>query len=258
LQFCTPKNIPDKKSVIQSFREKNGILVIIIKKQIMPAKIRLQRHGKKGQPFYHIVVADGRAPRDGKFIEKIGTYNPLTKPAEINLDFDKALTWLRNGAQPTDTVRSLLSFKGVMYKNHLLKGVAKKALTELEAEAKFNKWLEEKTAKIQQAGKENDLQKREELKKALAVEKEINEKRAAEISKRRQAEMAKLESAAKAAAAEAKAAIDGLEETEEEEIVVETEEIQAEVTENKEKTTENQPVEETPAEETSTKETPAE
>jgi len=178
----------------------------------MPAKIRLQRQGKKGQPFYHIVVADGRAPRDGKFIEKIGTYNPLTKPADIVLDFDNALQWLQNGAQPTDTVRSILSYKGVMYKHHLLKGVKKGAFTELEAEAKFNKWMSEKTAKIEQAAKNENLKQKEEVKKALEAEKEINEKRAAEISKRKQEEMAALEAAAVAAAKEAAAAVEGKEE----------------------------------------------
>lgn len=169
----------------------------------MPAKIRLQRHGKKGQPFYHIVVADGRAPRDGKYIEKIGTYNPLTKPASIVLNFDSALQWLQNGAQPTDTARSILSYKGVMYKYHLLKGVKKGALTEIEAEAKFNKWMSEKTAKIEQAAKDANLKVKEEAKKALDAEKEVNEKRAAEISKRKQEEMAALEAAAVAAAKEA-------------------------------------------------------
>lgn len=178
----------------------------------MPAKIRLQRQGKKGQPFYHIVVADGRAPRDGKFIEKIGTYNPLTKPADIVLNFDSALQWLQNGAQPTDTVRSILSYKGVMYKHHLLKGVKKGAFSELEAEAKFNKWLSEKTARIEQAAKNENLKQKEEVKKALEAEKEINEKRAAEISKRKQEEMAALEAAAVAAAKEAAAAIEGKEE----------------------------------------------
>ncbi|PLW99272.1 MAG: 30S ribosomal protein S16 [Marinilabiliales bacterium] len=178
----------------------------------MPAKIRLQRQGKKGQPFYHIVVADGRAPRDGKFIEKIGTYNPLTKPADIVLNFDSALQWLQNGAQPTDTVRSILSYKGVMYKHHLLKGVKKGAFSELEAEAKFNKWMSEKTARIEQAAKDENLKQKEEVKKALEAEKEINEKRAAEISKRKQEEMAALEAAAVAAAKEAAAAIEGKEE----------------------------------------------
>ena len=87
----------------------------------MPARIRLQRHGKKNQPFYHIVVADGRAPRDGKFVEKIGTYNPMTNPAQIVLDTDRAVTWLKNGAQPSDTARRILSYKGVLLKRHLQK-----------------------------------------------------------------------------------------------------------------------------------------
>ena len=114
----------------------------------MPVKIRLARHGKKGYAFYHIVVADSRAPRDGKFIEKIGTYNPNTNPATIDLNFDKALEWLQKGAQPTDTCRAILSYKGVMYKKHLLGGVAKGAFDEAAADAKFEKWMSEKAAKI--------------------------------------------------------------------------------------------------------------
>ena len=110
----------------------------------MPAKIRLQRHGKKGQPFYHIVVADSRAPRDGKFIEKIGTYNPLTNPAQINIKFDRALYWYSVGAVPTDTTRSLLSKVGVMMKYHLMRGVQKGAMTEEQAEVKFQNWMKEK------------------------------------------------------------------------------------------------------------------
>ena len=112
----------------------------------MPAKIRLQRHGKKGQPFYHIVIADSRSPRDGKFIEKIGTYNPVTDPAQINIKFDRALHWYSVGAVPTDTVRSLLSKAGVMMKYHLLRGVQKGALTEEQAEVKFQNWMKEKEA----------------------------------------------------------------------------------------------------------------
>ena len=122
----------------------------------MAVKIRLARHGKKGYAFYHIVAADSRAPRDGKFIEKLGTYNPNTNPATIDLDFGKALDWLQKGAQPTDTCRAILSYKGVMYKKHLLGGVAKGAFTETEAEARFNKWMEAKAGKNrsqdQQAG----------------------------------------------------------------------------------------------------------
>lgn len=114
----------------------------------MPVKIRLARHGKKGYAFYHIVVADSRAPRDGKFIEKIGTYNPNTNPATIDLDFDKALDWLNKGAQPTDTARAILSYKGVLYKKHLQGGVAKGAFDEAAADTKFENWMSEKASKI--------------------------------------------------------------------------------------------------------------
>ncbi len=114
----------------------------------MATKIRLARHGKKGYAFYHIVVADSRAPRDGRFIEKLGTYNPNTNPATIELDFDRAVEWVAKGAQPTDTTRAILSYKGVMYKKHLLGGVAKGAFTEAEAETRFDKWLKEKAGKI--------------------------------------------------------------------------------------------------------------
>lgn len=114
----------------------------------MPAKIRLARHGKKHQAYYHIVVADSRAPRDGKFIEILGNYNPNTNPATINLDHDKALSWLGKGAQPTDTCRAILSYKGVLYKSHLDRGVAKGILTQDAADAKFNEWTESKQGKI--------------------------------------------------------------------------------------------------------------
>nr|NQU90476.1 30S ribosomal protein S16 [Bacteroidota bacterium] len=168
----------------------------------MPAKIRLQRRGKKGQPFYHIVIADGRAPRDGRFIEKIGSYNPIVKPASIELDFDKAIQWLQNGAQPTDTVRSILSFKGVLYKNHLLKGVKKGALTEDQAEVKFNDWMDAKTAKIENAAKEVENSDRAELKDRLEAEVKIKEDRAAALAKKRQDEADKQVKAAQAKQAE--------------------------------------------------------
>lgn len=114
----------------------------------MAVKIRLQRHGKKDSAFFHVVVADGRAPRDGKFIEKLGVYNPSTNPATIDIDFDKILDWVMKGAQPTDTCRAILSYKGIMLKKHLLEGVKKGALTEDQANQKFSKWLEEKDGKI--------------------------------------------------------------------------------------------------------------
>lgn len=164
----------------------------------MPARIRLQRHGKKGRPFYHIVIADGRAPRDGKLIEKIGTYNPITNPAEINLDVDSAVKWLQNGAQPSDTARAILSYKGVLYKLHLLKGVKKGALTEEEAEAKFQTWLQQKQEKIESKVKGLDESKRMERKKRLDNEAKINEMKAAEVAKKRMQDM-------KAEAAEADA-----------------------------------------------------
>ena len=112
----------------------------------MSVKIRLQRHGKKGKPFFWIVAADARSKRDGKFLDKLGIYNPNTNPATIELDVDGAVKWLENGAQPTDTARAILSYKGVLLKKHLAGGVKKGALTEEEAEKKFEAWLEEKEA----------------------------------------------------------------------------------------------------------------
>jgi small subunit ribosomal protein S16 len=121
----------------------------------MATKIRLQRHGKKASAFFHIVVADGRAPRDGKFIEKIGTYNPNTNPATIDIDQDRAFEWIKTGAQPTDTCRAILSYKGVMMRLHLFRGVEKGALTQDQADAKLAKWLEDKSSKIE--GKKTNL-----------------------------------------------------------------------------------------------------
>ena len=161
----------------------------------MPTKIRLQRRGKKGQAFYHIVIADGRAPRDGRFIEKIGTYNPLSKPADIDIDIDKALEWLQKGAQPSDTVRAILFYRGVLYKNHLLKGLKKGALTEEQVETKFQAWQSEKMAKISSARKEHELSLKDARKKKLAEEARLNEAKANSIAD-------KLAKAAKAAAAE--------------------------------------------------------
>ncbi len=158
----------------------------------MPTKIRLQRKGKKGQPFYQIVIADGRAPRDGKYIERIGSYNPITKPAEIELQFDRALHWLQVGAQPTDTVRAILTHKGVMYKNHLLKGIKKGALTQEQVDVKFDEWLKEKEAKISGEVKNIEIAEREDLKKRFEAEKKINEDRAKELAAK-QAKELKLE-----------------------------------------------------------------
>jgi small subunit ribosomal protein S16 len=125
----------------------------------MPVKIRLQRKGRKKAPFYHIVIADARAPRDGRFIEKIGTYNPMTKPATIELDRDKAYDWLFKGAQPTETVRSILRFKGVLYKKHLQRGVKKGAMTQEEADKMYQDWIDAKEAKIEKRRQEARAEK---------------------------------------------------------------------------------------------------
>ena len=148
----------------------------------MPVKIRLQRHGKKGKPYFWIIAADSRSKRDGKFLEKIGHYNPTTNPAQIELDVDSAVKWLQNGAQPTDTARAILSYKGALTKNHLAGGVRKGALTEEQAEAKFNEWLESKKGSIDH--KKASLSEAKEKAKAekLAAEKAVSEKRAADAA----------------------------------------------------------------------------
>ncbi|MCC8088127.1 MAG: 30S ribosomal protein S16 [Rikenellaceae bacterium] len=156
----------------------------------MPVKIRLARHGKKGYAFYHIVVADSRAPRDGKFIEKIGTYNPNTNPATIDLQFEKALSWLQNGAQPTDTCRAILSYKGVLYKKHLLGGVKKGAFSAEEADDRFNKWMLAKDGII--STKVNKLADADAAEKAarLAAEAKVKEEREKAIAAKKAAEEA--------------------------------------------------------------------
>ncbi|MEK8179339.1 30S ribosomal protein S16 [Flavobacterium buctense] len=145
----------------------------------MSVKIRLQRHGKKQKPFYWIVAADARSKRDGKYLEKLGTYNPNTNPATIDLNIDQAVQWLHNGAQPTDTARAILSYKGALMKHHLDGGVRKGALTQEQADAKLAKWLEDKAGKV--TAKKEGLTKAQEAAKvkALKAEKEANEKRAA-------------------------------------------------------------------------------
>ena len=148
----------------------------------MPARIRLQRHGKKNQPFYHIVVADGRAPRDGKFIEKLGTYNPMTNPAQIALDIDSAVKWLKNGAQPSDTARRILSYKGVMLKRHLQIGVEKGAISQEQADVKFNQWLQEKENKIANKRSSIESEARSNKKARLEAEQKANEAKAAAVA----------------------------------------------------------------------------
>ena len=164
----------------------------------MAVKIRLARKGRKKLAFYHIVVADSRSPRDGRYIEKIGSYNPVSNPAIIELDFDKALGWLQNGALPTDTCRSILSSKGVMIKKHLLEGVKKGAFDEAEATRRFEEWMKQNDAKIE--AKKSGLEKSmdDELGKKLESEKRVNEARAAKLAKRKAEVAAKADAAARA------------------------------------------------------------
>jgi small subunit ribosomal protein S16 len=154
----------------------------------MAVKIRLQRHGRSKRPFYHIVVADSKARRDGKFIDRIGDYNPLTIPATINLNFDRAFKWVMEGAEPTDTCARILGYKGVLYKKHLARGVRKGAFSQEEADKKFAAWLEEKTQKIE--ARVSDIEKASKDKKATRV--------AAEAKKRAERDAAKVAAAAPA------------------------------------------------------------
>ena len=180
----------------------------------MPVKIRLQRHGKKGKPFYWVVAADARAKRDGRYLEKIGTYNPNTNPATVNLDVDAAVKWLENGAQPTDTARTLLSYRGALLKHHLQGGVRKGALTQEDADTKFETWLEQKDVLIQ--AKVDGLSKEEAKAQAdaFAAEKAVNEKRVSDakalVDEAAAEELAAVEAAAaaeKEAAAAAEAPV---------------------------------------------------
>ena len=171
----------------------------------MPVKMRLARHGRKSRAFYYIVVADGRSPRDGKFIERLGDYNPNTNPATINLDFDKALDWLQKGAQPTDTMRAILSYEGVMYKKHLLGGVKKGAFDEAEAEKKFTAWKQDKLAKIRANEEQIAGAATADATARLEAEKKVNEARAEEIAKKSADLAAEAEAAEKAANEEATA-----------------------------------------------------
>jgi small subunit ribosomal protein S16 len=150
----------------------------------MPVKIRLARHGKKGKPFYHIVVADSRAPRDGKFIERIGSYNPNTNPASMDIQFDRALTWLQNGAQPTDTCKAILSFKGVLMKKHLLEGVKKGAFTEEVAIERFDRWMSEKENNLLQKKDKLAQASKKEKEKKLTAEQKVSQLRAQALAQR--------------------------------------------------------------------------
>ena len=197
----------------------------------MSVKIRLQRHGKKGKPFYAIVAADARSKRDGKFLEKLGTYDPNTNPATIELDIDGAVKWLQNGAQPTDTAKTILSYKGAMLKNHLEIGVRKGAITSEQAEEKFNAWATEKEAKIQ--AKKDGLTASEAAVKAaeFAAEQAVNQKRIDDAKAAEDAIIAAAAEAEAAKAAEAQAAAEAAASPEAE--ATETPAPEAEATEEK-------------------------
>ncbi len=166
----------------------------------MATRLRLQRHGKKGKPFYHVVAADARAPRNGRFIEKVGTYNPNTNPATIELNHDRALHWLQVGAEMSDTVRALMKYKGVVYHNHLLNGARKGAFTEEEAQKRFETWMREKQSKVDAKVAQLAGESQAAFEARMKAEKEVNEKRAAEIKAAEDALKAEAEAEAKAAA----------------------------------------------------------
>jgi len=168
----------------------------------MAVKIRLARKGRKKLAYYHIVVADSRSPRDGRYIELIGKYNPLTDPATIELNFDKALGWLQNGAVPTETCRAILSYKGILIKKHLLDGVKKGAFDEAEATKRFDEWMKQNEEKIESKKSGLEKSRDEELVTKLTAEKKVNEARAARLAKKQADLAAKAEEAAKAKAAD--------------------------------------------------------
>jgi small subunit ribosomal protein S16 len=217
----------------------------------MATKIRLQRFGKKGKPFFHVVVADSRSPRDGKFIERLGSYNPNTNPATIEINFERTLEWVNSGAQPTDTARAILSHKGVLYKKHLQGGVKKGALTVEQADAKFAQWLEAKGGQIENKKESLNASKNEVKKAALAAEAKKNADRATAIALKN-------------------APVEEVEETVEEVVVAEeapaaeatnevvAEEVVAEEAPATEAVVEETPAEEAPAAEVVAEETPAE
>jgi small subunit ribosomal protein S16 len=209
----------------------------------MSVKIRLQRHGKKQKPFYWVVAADARSKRDGKYLEKIGTYNPNTNPATIELNLDSAVKWLHNGAQPTDTAKAILSYKGALLKHHLDGGIRKGALTQEQADAKLAAWLEAKAGKVD--AKKDGLSKAQAdaKAKALKAEKEVNAKR--------------LAAAAQAEADAIAAATPAVEEEVADEEATETEEVVVEAAAEEVATEEAPAVEETPAAEESNETTEA-
>jgi len=218
----------------------------------MPVKIRLSKKGRKKLPYYHIVVADSRAPRDGKFVERIGLYNPQTNPATIELNFDRALDWLQKGAQPTDTCRAILSEQGVMMKKHLLEGAKKGAFSVEEADSRFQKWLNEKEAMLKAHADKISKGKADDTEKRLEAETKVKEAKAQEIAKKLKAkaeeEKATEEVAVAAEEPVAEAAEEAVAEAAEEPVAEAPEKAVAEAAE--------EPVAEAP--EDSTPETPAE
>ena len=171
----------------------------------MPAIIRLSRHGKKGQAFYHIVVADSRFARDARFIEKLGTYNPRTNPGSVSIKFDNAVSWIQKGAKPSDTMRSILSEQGVLYKAHLLKGLKKGVLTQEQVDAKYAKWLSEKDVKVSGIKSTSEASRREAYKKRVAVESTARENRNAKRKAKEEAAAVVVESTTEAPSAEPQA-----------------------------------------------------
>lgn len=172
----------------------------------MATKIRLQRHGRKGYAYYHIVIADVRSPRDGRCIERIGSYNPNTNPATVDLNFDKALEWILKGAQPTDTVRNILSWEGVLLMKHLLGGVKKGAFTKEVAEKRFQEWKDAKAKEQAKLVEKIAAGKKAASADRLKAEQAVNAAKAKVVAEKKAAQMAALEEAAKQAAAEAAAA----------------------------------------------------
>jgi len=210
----------------------------------MPVRIRLQRHGKKGKPFYWVVAADSRAKRDGKFLEKLGIYNPNTNPATIDINVDNSVRWLQNGAQPSETARRILSYKGVLLKHHLVGGLKKGALTEEQVEAKFSEWMENKEKTINKKSEGLDKVKADAKAKALEAEKEVAEKRAQAAA---EADAPAAEEAVAEAPVETEAETAPAEEPATEEVAAE--EAAAEESPEEEKKTEAAAEEEAPAEE---------
>ncbi len=198
----------------------------------MATRIRLQRHGKKGRPYYKIVIADARAPRDGRYIELIGSYNPTSIPATIDVDADRALEWVMKGAQPSDTVRAILKYKGVYFKKHLQRGVEKGAMTEEQAEEKFQAWLASKEAKIAEAQTEAGKAKAAKIRASVEAGKEKAEAKLKAANEPPVVEAPEAEETPEAAVAEGETAVEAATETVAAEAEATAEEVVAEAKED--------------------------